>query len=74
MIDLLNNFQNDEHTREAVKAFFFQEMDKYALEMVYNMEDTLAIAEAKKVIERAFVQLGETYSRKKVKEIINKAR
>lgn len=74
MSDLLRQFYNDETLREEVKAFLFQELDKYALEKVYEKKDTQAIAEAKETIERAFSELEVLFSRKKDKEIINPAR
>ena len=74
MSTLLNNFYNDEHTREAVKEFFLQELDKYALEKVYAKEETKNIAEAKEVIEQAFSELHELFSKRKEVEVINKAR
>lgn len=74
MSTLLNNFHNDEHTREAVKDFFLQELDKYALEKVYKKEDTKSIAEAKETIERAFSELHELFNKRKEVEVVNKAR
>lgn len=70
----LVNFYQDEITREEVKNFLFQECDRYALEKVYNKEDTKGVAETKEVIERAFSELESLFKRKKEKEITNPAR
>lgn len=72
--NLLNQFTNDEHTREAVKAFFLAELDKLALEKVYEGKDTTGIKDAKETIERSFIELKELYSKKKVVQNINYAR
>jgi hypothetical protein len=74
MSTLLNQFYNDEHTREEVKEFLFQTLDKYALEKVYKKEDTKSIAEAKETIEQAFSELQDLYAPKKKMEVINPAR
>lgn len=73
-MDLLNQFYKDEHTREAVKSFLFSELNIYALEKVYESEDTKAIAEAKETIERAFSRLEDMYTPKKKAEVSNPAR
>ena len=74
MIDLLKVFYENEHERETVKYFLLREMDKYALETVYNKEDTKSIAQAKEVIDRAFIELEERYKKQKVVEVTNPAR
>lgn len=70
----LNQFQNDEHIREAVKSFFLEQLDKVALNRVYNKESTEGIADAKEVIENSFVELQELYSPKKNVHVVNRAR
>lgn len=70
----LNKFQNDEFTREAVKTFFLERLDKLALERVYNKESTEGVADAKEVIENSFIELKELYSPNKKVEIVNRAR
>lgn len=74
METFLNKFHNDEYTREAVKSFLFEQLDKVALERVYNKESTEGIADAKQVIENSFTELKELYSPNKKVEIVNKAR
>lgn len=73
-MDILNQFYNDEHAREAVKAFFLAELDKIALENVYEGKETNGIKDAKETIERSFILLGELYGKQKQKETINFAR
>lgn len=68
---LLIQFQNDAHTRETVREFMLAQLDKTALEYVYEQKDTKPIAEAKKVIEQTFIELKELYSQDKKKETYN---
>ena len=70
----LNQFYNDEHTREAVKAFFLAQLDKMALEKVFEGLDTHGIKDAKETIERSFIELGELYGKNKKPNITNQAR
>ena len=74
MTNFLNQFYNDEHTREAVKAFFLEQLDKLALEKVYSGKETTGIKDAKETIERAFIELKELYSQEKPIKNINEAR
>jgi len=62
----LNQFHNDKHTREAVKEFFFSELDKLALERVYAGGDVIGIADAKELLERSFIELRELYEKDKI--------
>ena len=73
-MDLLNEFQNNEYTREAVKKFFYEELDKKILDMAFKGEDVTAVAQAKLVIEDSFLELEERYTKKKVVDKINEAR
>ena len=69
MEKFLNTFQNDEYTREAVKGFFFAQLDKFAIEAVYERKDTKSIADAKDVLEKAFTELNELYGKKREVEV-----
>jgi hypothetical protein len=60
----LNIFQNDEYLREAVKEFMYKELDRMALEMVYDKQDVSGIADAKELVTRAFTELYERYGKK----------
>ncbi|OGL46466.1 MAG: hypothetical protein A2W05_07115 [Candidatus Schekmanbacteria bacterium RBG_16_38_10] len=74
MTNFLNQFYNDEHTREAVKAFFLEQLDKLALEKVYSGEETTGIKDAKETIERAFIELKELYGKDIKINSVNQAR
>ena len=71
---MLNQFYNDEKTREAVKEFFFEQLDKLALEQVYEGKDTQGVKTAKEAIERSFIELRELYEKKKQVNNVNEAR
>ena len=73
-MDLLNEFQNDEFTRDAVKTFMLERLDKIALERVYLKQDTTAIATAREVILTSFQELSEKYDKTKIVETTNTAR
>ena len=73
-MDLLNQFQNDEHTREAVLEFLLKQMDTMVLEKVYLGEDVKGIADAREAIKRAFIELQELYGKDKIIKNINHAR
>ena len=68
---LLNQFQNEPFMREAVKDFFLAEMDKLALERVYSRGDTQSVADAREVIENAFITLKEEFDKNKEKPVQN---
>ena len=70
----LNQFYNDEYTREAVKSFLLKQLDEVALERVYDGEDTKGIADAKETIEKAFVEMKELYGKEQKPNTINQAR
>lgn len=65
----LSIFQNDEYLREAVKQFFLQQADKVALEYVFERKNTLAVADAKDIIEEVFIELSELYGKDKKQSV-----
>lgn len=71
---LLNQFYSEESVREAVREFFLVQLDKLALERVYDGKDTTGIKDAKKVIENSFIELSELYGKDKRVITINEAR
>lgn len=73
-MDNLNRFYQDENLREDVKTFFLEELDRVALERVYENKETKGIADAKEVIEKSFVELQERYGKRKKVEVINHSR
>ena len=74
MTNLLNQFHNDEHTREAVRAFFLEQLDRLALEKVYSGKETTGIKDAKETIERSFIELKELYGKDVKINSVNQAR
>lgn len=73
-MDNLNRFYQDENLREDVKTFFLEELNKLALERVYNNKETRGIADAKEIIEKSFIELQERYGKRKKVEVINQSR
>lgn len=70
---LLGQFYANDPQREAVKEFFVDMLKELAVEKAFAGEDTLGIAEAKQVIDNAFVRLDQTYG-KMEKPIISSSR
>ncbi len=60
----LKVFHDNEVLREAVKEFMFECLKEIAVERVMKRENTVAIADAKEVIEKAFIKLEELYGEK----------
>lgn len=73
-MDILHQFYDDSYTRDAVKKFLLEELDRYALEKVYEKKDTHGIADAKESIDRAFTELQEMYEQNKRVEVVNEAK
>jgi len=73
-MELLKRFYEDEHTREAVEEFFNKELEKLALEKIFSGQEISGIKDAKKVIERSFVELKELYGKDKESKSTNQAR
>jgi hypothetical protein len=74
MDNLLKQFHRDEHTREAVRTFLNNVLQKKAVERVFGREETKDLADAKDVIDEAFTELHELYADDKEEKVINKAR
>ena len=72
--NLLGQFYNDEHTREAVKDFLVSNLEDMAIERVFSKKDISGIADAKDVIEKAFIKLSEIYSPVEKTKVENNAR
>lgn len=60
-MDLLRQFYNDIHTREAVKEFMIANLRETAVEKVFNKGAVAGIYEAKKAIDKSFDKLDELY-------------
>lgn len=74
MDKLLQQFYNDEHTRDAVKDFLTQFLKEKAGEMAFSGESTEHIKLAKESISEAWNKLELLYAKKEEKKIKNKAR
>lgn len=62
--DLLQLFWQDEHTRDAVKAFQIAMLEEDAIKRVFKEEDVSGLPEAKKLIEASFKRLDEVFKQK----------
>lgn len=64
-MELLKHFYEDEHTREAFKAFQIQVLHEMAVDKVFDKKAIAGMYEAKKVVERSFEKLEETFAPEK---------
>ena len=72
-INPLVTFYNNEHEREAVKAFLMEQLKELAIERAFDGDDVVGIKEARDTIVRSFDRLDEMYG-KKDKSIISNSR
>lgn len=71
----LQQFALDIDTRENVKNYLIEYLEKETVKRVFGKEDISGIADAKDVIEKAFYNLEVEFTPKpKVKEPVNEAR
>ena len=70
----LQQFTNDKHTREDVRAYLVEQLSKMAVQRTFNREDVSHIADAKDAIEAAFSALKAEYLPEEKKEQKNPAR
>jgi len=61
MNQLLNQFYNDEQTRNELVQFLHDFIDQEAISRVYNREDVSAVADARELIDLAFSELQNIY-------------
>lgn len=64
-MDILQQFYSSEPMREAVRLFFIAQLEKRAIEKVFNKQAVAGVYEAKKTLEEAFEKLSEMYEPKK---------
>ena len=75
MSPLLQQFNNDVHTRDEVIGFIHNFIDQEALRKLYKKEDVSAMSEARTLIDSAFDNLNELYGIKiPAKKKINQAK
>lgn len=71
----LKQFYFDTETKENVKNYLIEFLEKEALEKVFAGDEVLGFCEAKRVIEKAFYNLEVLFDTKpQAKEKINEAR
>lgn len=61
MNQLLNQFNNDVHTRDEVIDFIHEFINQESLKRVYERADVSGIADAKELIDLAFSSLDDIY-------------
>lgn len=59
---MLEEFYRNEAMREDVHTFLLKYLEQRAVEKVFDRQDTSAIAEAREMIDGAFVLLGEAFA------------
>lgn len=62
-INPLVTFYNNEHEREAVKAFLMEQLGSLAIERAFDGDDVVGIKEARDTIVRSFNKLDEMYGK-----------
>ena len=65
-MDILRKLYQDQSSMEAFKEFQIEVLNELALEAVFDGKDVKGFQEARKLIEKSFDKLSETYG------IINK--
>lgn len=58
-------FQQDEHIREAFKAFMVSQLEEMAIEKVFDKKSIDGIYEARELVDKTFNKLAELYEPKK---------
>ena len=69
--DLLQLFWQDEHTREAVKAFQIAMLEETAVKLTFAGDDVSGLPEAKKLVEASFKRLNDVFGSKEEPVISN---
>jgi len=71
----LQQFNQDTDTKENVRNYFIDILEKEAIRRVFDREDVTALAEAREIINKAFDNLDVLFPQKVVKKNIeNEAR
>lgn len=70
MPNLILHFNQDVHTKEAVKEYIIQVLRDEAVSRAFNGGETKHLADAKLVLEQAFEKMDLDYPTK-VEQIIN---
>ena len=73
--ELLNQFYNDEQTRNELIQFIHNFIDQEGLSRIYNREDVSSVADARELIDLAFSELENIYGiKEKVAQRKNQSR
>lgn len=64
-IDLLRQFYTDEHTRETVKQFMYDQLKELTIEKAFKKESIDGIYEAKELVDKMFDTLSSKYEPQK---------
>lgn len=71
----LREFYRDKDTRDNVKNYLIEFLEKEAIKKVFKREDVSAIAEAKEMIDKAWDNMSVLFDKKsKKKKQINQSR
>lgn len=70
----LLEFHNDKETKENVKNFLFQVLEKETIKRVFDREDVSGLADAREVIEKAFEEMDVMFAPKIERVTENEAR
>lgn len=62
-VNPLVTFYNNEHEREAVKAFLIEQLGALAIERAFDGDDVVGIKEARDIVVRSFDLLDERYGK-----------
>jgi hypothetical protein len=72
---ILQKFNGDTHTKEALIEFMSDTIDREALSRMYEGKDVSHIKDAKELLIKCFQDLEEEFKIKdKLKEVVNESR
>lgn len=72
---ILQKFNGDTHTKEALMEFMSESIDREALTRMYNGEDVSHIKDAKALLLKCFQDLEEEFKiNDRPKEVVNESR
>ncbi len=74
MPQLLKQFYEDKHTREAVHNYLIEFLKEEGVRKIFDKEDVSGVSEAKEMIDKAFDNLETIFAPKAKPKIINEVR
>lgn len=60
-MDLLRRFNDDKHTKQALKEYLLAFISQEAVSLIFERKDVSHIADAKDLIDKAFMQIEIDY-------------